>query len=392
MKVLFINAVCGSGSTGRIVTDLAALLQSRGHQAKVAFGLGEARNISSENAVKFGRNADYYLHNFLSRLTDHAGLYSSAQTRRLLGEIQKFQPDLIHIHTLHGYYVNFEILCAYLSRQDIPIVMTLHDCWTFTGHCTHFSVVNCDQWKLRCKHCPQLRQYPVCYGPGDVSRNFLRKQQAFTGLKNLHIVTPSLWLADLARQSFLKTYPIQVIPNGIDTKIFRPTPGADLPQGKRIILGVAGVWTDRKGLSDFFRLADRLGEDFQIVLAGLTPAQKQSLPNNILGFCRTENLKELAKLYTAAEILVNPTYEDTFPTVNLEAQACGTPVVTYDTGGSPETLLPGMGRVVPTGDIEALAQIIREGIPVPEKCPTALLGKDFAYSRYLALYRKLTGG
>ena len=390
MKVFFLNAVCGTGSTGRIVTDLAALLQSRGHDVKIAFGVGQARNITPEAAFKMNTLPGYYLHNALSRLTDHAGLYSLPQTGKLIREMEKFSPDVVHIHTLHGYYVNYELLFSYLTKADIPVVMTLHDCWTFTGHCTHFDYAGCDQWKIRCENCPQLRRYPVCYGSGDVGRNFDRKKKAFTAPKTMCIVTASRWQAELVKQSFLGKYPVRVIPNGIDPSVFHPTPGAQLPEGKKILLGAAGVWDDRKGLQDFEVLAELLGEDYQIVLVGLRPEQQQALPKSILGLCRTDNAAELAKLYTAADLFVNPTYEESFSMVNLEAQACGTPVITYRTGGAPETLLPGMGRVVPKGDVEAMAQAIREGISPPTHIPTALIGKDFACSRYLELYRQLT--
>lgn len=390
MKVLFLNAVCGTGSTGRIVTDLAALLRSQGDTAKVAFGVGQARNVPPGDAIQINTPLGYYAHNALSRLTDHTGLYSAPQTRRLLQEIEAFDPDLIHIHNLHGYYVNYQLLMDALSRTGKPLVMTLHDCWTFTGHCTHFG--SCDQWKTQCRHCPRLRRYPICYTRGDVARNFSRKEAAFTAPETLHIVAPCRWLAELASQSFLGKHPIHVIPNGVDTTLFCPTPGAELPTGKPSLLGVANVWDDSKGLFDFAALSQLLGQDYQLVLVGLTPKQRRALPPGILGLGRTESPRQLAQLYTAAALFVNPTYEDTFPTVNLEAQACGTPVVTYATGGAPETLLPGLGRTVPRGDVEALAQVIRQGLPRPAAIPTERLDKANAYRQYLALYRTLTGG
>lgn len=389
MKVLYINAVCGTGSTGRIVTDLSAMLRSQGDTAKTAFGIGRAWNIPPGDAIKINTRLGYCCHNALSRLTDHAGLYSKAQTRYLIREMEKYDPDIIHIHNLHGYYVNYELLMDHLSKTGKPIVMTLHDCWTFTGHCTHFERTGCFWWKTRCEHCPQLRRYPICCTRGDVGRNFDRKRAAFTAPKNMYIVTPSAWLAELAGQSFLGGYPIRVIPNGVDTTVFRPTPGADLPKGKPVILGVANVWDETKGLSDFVTLAQLLGGDFQIILVGLTPKQKKALPENILGICRTEDQRQLARLYTAAEVFVNPTREDTFPTVNLEAQACGTPVVTYASGGAPETLLPGMGRTVPRGDVDALARAIREGTAMPDCLHTEKLDRTAAYRQYLQLYRQI---
>ncbi len=392
MKLFYINAVCGTGSTGRIVTDLVALLHSQGSQAKAAYGVGQAHSIQPEDAVKINTPLGYYTHNALARLTDRTGLYSNAQTRRLLREIERFDPDIVHIHNLHGYYVNYEILMEGLTRIGKPIVMTLHDCWAFTGHCTHFDRIGCQQWHTQCAHCPQLRRYPSCYTRGDVARNWERKKAAFTAPRNLYITTPSRWLAELAGQSFLGCQPIHVIPNGADTRIFRPTPGAKLPADKPVLLGVANVWEENKGLADFTLLSRLLGGEYQIVLVGLTPKQKKALPREILGICRTESRQTLAQLYTAAELLVNPTYEETFPTVNLEAQACGTPVVTYASGGAPETLLPGMGRTVPRGNVEALAQAIRQGIPVPPNLSVEALDSARAYGQYLALYRDILGG
>lgn len=392
MKVLYINAVCGTGSTGRIVTDLAAQLHRQGDTARVFFGVGQARNIPEGDAVKINTPLGYYTHNALSRLTDHTGLYSIAQTRRLIREIEAFDPDIVHIHNLHGYYVNYELLLDYLAKTGKPIVMTLHDCWTFTGHCTHFDRIGCTQWQTRCEACPQLRRYPVCYTLGDTARNFDRKKAAFTAPENLHIVTPSRWLAGLAKSSFLGKHPIHVIPNGIDTAVFHPTAGADLPRGKPIVLAVANVWEENKGLSDMMALAGLLGDGYQVVLAGMTPKQKQALPPNITGICRTENPRQLAKVYSAADVFVNPTYEETFSMVNLEAQACGTPVLCYASGGAPETILPGMGRTVPRGDVHALAAAIQEGLPVPDSIPWETLDRSHTYRAYLALYRTLAGG
>ena len=385
MRIFFINAVCGTGSTGRIVADLAEFLRNQGHTVGAAYGVGQG----PEWAVKINDKMGYYLHNGLSRLTDHAGLYSRRQTRFLIEKLREFGPDVVHIHTLHGYYVNYQLLCRYLSEEKVPVVMTLHDCWAFTGHCTHFSRVGCQGWKTGCRKCPQLREYPVCWGFGDSAGNFRRKKEAFCSLENLTIVTPSRWLESLARQSFLKNANFQVVPNGIDNGPYRPLM---VPKGifsGPMVLGVAAFWSPGKGLSDFCRLAKLLPE-YQIVLIGLTPTQRKKLPPEILGLGPIHDPEELAKWYSAAEVFVNPTYEDTFPTVNLEAQACGTPVVTYDACGSPETLVPGTGRVVPVGDVEALARAIREGVAAP-RGDEAQLDRAAACRSYYQLYTQLAG-
>ena len=385
MKILYINAVCGHGSTGRMVVDLLRSAQRAGHQGKIAFGVGSPAGVLPEEVISFESKWDYYHHNALSRLTDHTGLYSAGATRRLVEEIRKFDPDVIHLHQLHGYYVHFEILFDYLRQANKPVIWTLHDCWAFTGHCTHFSDVGCRQWKTGCDGCPQLRRYPKCYFRGDAAGNYRRKRQAFCGLERLTIVTPSQWLGGLVRQSFLGKYPVVTIPNGIDAGVFRPREGALHYQGCKMVLGVANVWSEKKGLLDFYELSRRLGREYRVVLVGLTEAQRRSLPPGILGLGRTADAGELAALYSSAQVLVNPTYEDTFPTVNLEAQACGTPVVTYDTDGSPETVRDGC--VVPKGDVAALCRAV-QCVQKSTATERVVFDQSQMCGRYLELYAR----
>jgi len=391
MKVFFVNAVCGTGSTGRIVTDLLHTLRAQGHDGKIAFGVGEAKNVSPGDAVKIGGKLNYYLHNALSRLTDHAGLYSKAATRRLIRAIREYDPDVIHLHNLHGYYVNYEMLFAFLKTYGKKVVWTLHDCWAFTGHCAHYSYVGCQKWQTLCHHCSQPKAYPKCYTKGDAEKNFARKKAAFYGVPNLTVVTPSQWLADEVKKSFLKNYPVEVIHNGIDLEIFHHRE-SDFRQrygleGKKIILGVANVWNKRKGLDDFIELSKLLDDSYKIVLVGLTSEQKEALPEGILGITRTGNATELAEIYSAADVFVNLSYEDTYPTVNLEAQACGTPVLTYDTGGCAETILPNGGIVVPQGDLTAVIAEMQKlfGVSVP-KAP--VLGRPVFASNQLEFYKE----
>ena len=239
MKVLFVNLVYGTGSTGKIIADIMNLLKKYGNDVKALYGTGVCSNDA--DTVKVSGKLEYYFHNAASRFTDHAGLYSRAATRRMIREIRAFQPDLIHLHTLHGFYVNYEMLFRFLKEANIPVVWTLHDCWTFTGHCTHFSQVKCMQWQTECRDCKLLYRYPQCYWKGDVRRNFLRKKNAFTGVMNLTITTPSQWLADQVSQSFLQNYPRTVIPNGIDRTVFRPQSSSLREkyhlEDKKIVLG-----------------------------------------------------------------------------------------------------------------------------------------------------------
>ena len=336
MKVLLLNSICCDGSTGNIVADLALALRDQGDDPFVLYGIGENRRLPPENCFRFNDRKGYLRHNLMAKLTDRTGLYSTGQTKRAIEMIEAFAPDLIHLHTLHGYYVNYEILFRYLSQAGIPVVWTLHDCWAFTGHCPHFTMVGCEQWKTRCVSCPLLRDYPKSWLLSNVKGNFERKKRAVTSVPDLTIVTPSDWLGDLARQSFLGKYPVVTIHNGINREVFHARKSSFRSEyrleNKKLLLGVANVWNSRKGFNDFLTLARMLGDDYRIVLAGLKKEQMESLPENVIGLGRIQDPVRLAELYSTADLFLNPTYEDTFPTVNLEAQACGTPVVTYDVG------------------------------------------------------------
>ena len=394
MKVLFVNLVYGVGSTGKIITDMMEVLKRSGHDAKALYGTGEKSD--DPDAVRVSGKPGYYFHNAVSRFTDHAGLYSRAATRKLIREIRAFSPDVIHLHTLHGFYVNYEMLFRFLKQAGVPVIWTLHDCWAFTGHCTYFSQANCTQWQTLCQDCRLLCRYPHCYGRGDVTRNYLRKKAAFTGVKNLTLTTPSQWLADQAAHSFLRDYPCVVVPNGIDRAVFRPQPSglraAYHLQDKKIVLGVANAWNARKGLPDMLALAERLGAAYQVVLIGLTERQLPHIPPNVLGLLRTADRTELAQWYTAADVFVNPTYEETFGLTTVEAQACGTPAVVYATDGCPETLLTEDSVLVAQGDREALVCAVREvaqrGVCVDDHAADRL-DKDRAYEKYVRLYERV---
>ena len=399
MRILLINSVCGTGSTGKIIADIVNLLKKSGHEAKVLYGVGEARGVIPQDAVKTANQWDYYLHNGLSRITDHAGLYSRKATYRLIQEIKIYAPDLIHLHTLHGYYINYEILFEFLKKANIPVAWTLHDCWPFTGHCTNYSAVGCRQWQDKCIDCPQLHRYPKCWFTGDAEKNFIRKKTAFTGLQNLVITAPSHWLADQISASFLKDYPVQVIPNGIDRSIFHPQ-GGDLReryslQGKKIVLGVANVWSKSKGTDDMILLSQILDKTYQIVMIGLTSKQMEDLPKEIIGIQRTKNQQALAQWYSEADVFVNPTYEETFGLTTVEAQACGTPVVVYETGGCPETVTYGNGTIVPQGNLEKLKEAVVNVVCAGKHADSfaiKLFDKELVYQEYFHLYARIIQG
>lgn len=360
MKYLFINSVYGFGSTGRIIADKCEQLKNEGHECAAAYGRACVDNGAAQ-LIRIGTKPDYLFHAGITRLFDLNGYGSRAATQRSLSQIERFRPDVIWLHNLHGYYLNIGILFKWLKEHpQIKIFWTLHDCWAFTGHCAHFSAVKCNCWKSGCRDCPQLRDYPKTYGSDHSQRNYRKKQSCFTGLMNLTIVVPSEWLARMVRQSFLKEYPVKVSHNQIDKNLFKPTVSNFREHyelnGKTVVLGVASIWDKEKGLFDFCRLREKLGDQFAIVLVGITEKQKNKLPSGILSLPRTASPRELAEIYSAADVFVNPTHQDTYPTVNLEARACGTPVITYDVGGSPESA---DGKyIVKENDIDGLAEQI----------------------------------
>lgn len=339
MKIFQINTVCGTGSTGRIAVDIAHVLQKEGHTSCIAYGRGQAP--ADVDSYKIDSLREVYAHALLSRLTDRQGLYSTAATGRLIQKIKEYNPDIIHLHNIHGYYLKYDVLFRFLSAYNKPVVWTLHDCWPFTGHCAYFDFVHCDKWKEGCYHCPQKSSYPASCFLDRSRKNYDLKKALFTKVEKLCIVTPSHWLAGLVKESFLGKYPVKVIHNGIDLHIFKPTLSnfrrENGLEGYKIILGVASPWTPRKGLSDFIKLSKMMDDHTRIVLVGLSDRQIKKLPPHIIGIKRTNNPQELAGLYTTADVFFNPTYEDNYPTTNLESLACGTPVVTYNTGGSPES-------------------------------------------------------
>lgn len=396
MRVLQINSVCGVGSTGRIATDLYKVLEEQGHECLIAYGRGTAPK--EINSYKIGTNLDNYLHVARTRLLDQHGYGSKRPTIELVKKIKEYNPDVIHLHNLHGYYLNLEVLFNYLAEADIPVVWTLHDCWAFTGHCSHFDYIKCDKWKIGCEKCPQQMEYPSCYVLDNSKINYLLKKKLFTKLNNLTIITPSQWLSNLVKQSFLCNYPINVINNGIDLELFKHR-FSDFRvkhglEEKKIILGVSNVWNRKKGLDTFVELSEKLKEEYKVVLVGVTEKQKKNLSHKIIGITRTQDITELSEIYAAASIFVNPTLEDTFPTVNLEALACGTPIITYDTGGSKECIDTTCGRSVEKEDVLKLINEIEqftidESIKEFSRNRAKLYEKNLKYLEYIDLYGKL---
>lgn len=362
MKVLQIDVVCGVGSTGRIVSDIHNYLKSNKIESCVAYGREESKNC--DKTIKIGNKFGIYWHVFMTRFFDKHGFSSKRATLKLIEKIEEYNPDIIHLNNLHGYYLNIEILFQYLKESNKKIFWTLHDCWDFTGHCAYFDLIKCTKWKTECNRCPQLDSYPSSYFWDNSKSNYYRKKENYSGVKNLTIITPSEWLSNLVKESFLKEYPVVVINNGIDTDIFKKRESKIRDKleirDKFIILGVASPWSKRKGFEDFLELSKMLEEDEIIIMVGLSKEQILKLPKNIIGLEKTNSAVELSELYSTANIFFNPTYEDNYPTVNLEALSCGTPVITYNTGGSPECITTNNGYIVEQGDIKKALLKMRE--------------------------------
>ena len=341
------------------------------------------------------------MHALGSNLFDRHGLFSGFRTRELVKKLKRLKPDIIHLHCIHGYYINYRILFEFLSEVNVPVVWTFHDCWPFTGHCAHFENAGCKKWMKGCHSCELLKQYPRSLFVDNSERNWHLKRMCFTSVDNMHLVAVSSWLGELVRQSFLTKYPIHVIYNGVDLSLFKPVHNNirneyGIYPDEILVLGVATAWGKDKGLDDFVKLSKE--PDIRVILVGVSDTLKRRLPANMITINRTENQSRLAELYSAADIFVNPTYNDSFPTVNLEALACGTPVITYRTGGSPEAVTNETGVVLEKGDINGLMHAVRSLAGSSFKYEHSsdcirraemYFDKDKQFDKYTRLYKEL---
>lgn len=397
--VLQINTTYNWGSHGRIAEEIGQLVINKGGNSYVAYG--RHYNKGTSVPIRIGSKRDVYQHVIQTRLFDKHGLASQKATKKLIDTILKIKPDIIHLHNIHGYYINYPILFDFLSKYNVPVVWTLHDCWSFTGHCSHYVFENCHKWQTICNNCPQLKQYPISLGLDRSTHNHKDKQKYFTSLQKLFIVPVSNWLAQEVNNSFLKNYPQTVIHNGINLNNFNPKNITKCQKGifsRFVILGVASIWTERKGLNDFIKLRKLLSNDYIIILVGLSSKQIKQLPTGIIGIQRTNSVEELAEYYSIADVFLNPTWEDTFPTTNLEALACGTPVITYQTGGSTEAIDANTGVVIKPGDLKNLAEETikicnrKDKEKISYLCrqrAISLFDKNLCYEAYYRLYQDL---
>lgn len=390
MKVVQINTVCGSGSTGKICVDVSKLLTERGVENYIFYAYGDSDYSLGR---KYMHTPEVKLAALQSRILGNWGFNSRTATKRLIAMLEQVQPDIVHLHNLHGHNCNLEMLLSYFREKKIRLFWTFHDCWAFTGYCMHYDMIGCDRWKTGCHACPQKREYSWFL---DRSRHYYERKKTLFSNLDLTIVTPSHWLAEQVKQSFLKDYPVHVIHNGIDLEIFRPRESDFRKkhglEDKKILLGVAFGWGPRKGLDVFCELAKSLDDRYKIVLVGTDEKTDKLLPENILSIHRTQNQIELAEIYTAADVFVNPTREENYPTVNMEAIACGTPVITFRTGGSPEILDEKTGIVVEKNDVDALQKAIEtmceENSLLKSDCPrrAEAFEQRACFQNYLSLY------
>ncbi len=399
-KILQINTVINSGSTGRIAEEIGLLAINRGWESYIAFGRNN--RFSKSNKIKIGGSASIFLHVLRSRLFDRHGFGSKVATRKLINKIDSIKPDIIHLHNIHGYYINIDLLFDYLSKTNIHVVWTLHDCWPMTGHCTHFMSVNCDKWQTNCNKCPLKKEYPTSLFFDQSKKNFFQKKGLFTKVESMTLVPVSDWLSGVVKESYLNKYPIVRIHNGVDLDLFIPRDVEWLQkkmgvENKIVILGVASVWDKRKGLPDFLRLSDLLKVDEVLILVGVSQKILNTLPENIIGIRKTESVKELSDFYSLADVYLNLTWEDNFPTTNLESLACGTPVITYKTGGSPESITTDTGFVVDQGDLLSVRKSIdmiknRSKAYYTINCRNRamkLYDKNAQFEHYFNLYNRL---
>ena len=400
-RLLQINITANWGSHGKIAEMLGQTVIKAGWQSYIAYG--RWYNKSKSQLYHIGNPIDEYIHGLGSRLLDNQGLLSHHVTKQLVKYITSIQPDIIHLHNIHGYYLNYPLLFNYLSSSNTPVVWTLHDCWAFTGHCAHYMSVNCKKWMTHCQDCPLKHAYPASWLIDRSYKNFEDKRRLFLSVKKLTIVPVSKWLEKDLRKSFFQDCDIHQIYNGIDTSIYYPEKKKKeilkkyyIPTNKKIILGVASNWY-QKGLGDFIRLSHLVDENYVIVLVGLNDKELSNLPKNIIGIKRTESQAELRSLYSSSDVYFNPTWVDNFPTTNIEALACGTPIVVYDTGGCAEAVSPTTGYVVRQGNIKEAHERIKEicehsKIQYIEECRSQVLNKynsEQQYKEYYDLYTSI---
>lgn len=407
MRVLFINTVCGRSSTGGIIRDIDSVLKQHGSVSMCLYGRYDAP--AQMCSKKIETTMGFYKHVLLTRFFDRQGFGSRKATKRAIKEIERFQPDIIHLHNLHGSYINIKLLFDYLKNTNIPIVWTLHDCWAFTGHCTHYLYDNCNKWMNgTCDRCPQKKEYPASIFLDQSKRNYKEKKDAFLGCNNLVITVVSDWLCGQVKQSFLREYPIKRIYNGVDTEIFKPTESnvrekIGITESEIMILCVTDGWSTRKGINYIFELFEQckaLSLPYRIVMVGVQEKVRKEIPKGIIALPRTDNVNQLVELYSCADVFWNPSKIETFGMVNIEALACGTPVITMNSTACPETIDLSCGITIDPD--EAVIKQVLDAIPLlagngkknQDACrkKAEAFSKTQSYTEYIKLYNEIYRG
>lgn len=401
-KLFQICAEGNTGSTGTIAEAIGLHVLDKGWESHIAYG--RFPRPSKSQLFRIGSDFDIILHGLETRLFDRHGLGSRKATNKLIKQIKAIKPDVIHLHHLHGYYINIIALFEFLSTVNVPIVWTFHDCWSFTGHCSFFDYAGCEKWKTECNNCPQKSDYPKSVLFDRSKANFHLKKKLFTSTNNLVIVSVSKWLDNLVSQSFFKDTNHVCIYNGIDIETFKYTQNNEAVKQKYdlknsfIILGVATTWDRRKGLEDFIELSKFLNPDIVIILVGLSQKQINSLPDNIIGLSRTENKSELVDLYSTADIFLNLSDEETFGLTTAEAMACSTPVIVYNKTASPELVDGKTGIIVEKNNLTSLLNAIdlirtngkeHYSTACRERAVEKFNAKD-RFNEYFDLYKKMS--
>lgn len=403
MKTLVqINVSLNQGSTGRIVEEIGLLAKGTGWDSYMVHG-ARYMNPSKLHSIQVDSKNDEYLHYIKTLLFDKHGLGSTAATKQLVKKLKQINPNIVHLHNIHGYYINYKILFDYLIDNQIPTLWTMHDCWPFTGHCAYFDKIGCNKWIDQCCNCPQLKEFPKSILLDNSNNNYNLKKSLYEKMPNLLLVPVSKWLGDLASQSIIGRREIKVIHNGIDLSVFRPLDQLFLKkkyhlEDKFVILGVSNIFGERKGFVDFLRLAEKMSH-CTIILIGLSEEENKQLLPNMIGIRYTESIEQMVEYYSMADVFANPTYEDNFPTTNIEALACGTPVITYNTGGSPEAVSEETGYVVKKSDLRdfviKIIQVESRGKKSYLEACRKRAEKEFnhkiQYAKYLEIYDTLIG-
>lgn len=399
MVLLQINVDANNGSNGSIARDIGTIALEKGWDSYIAYG---RKHIPCDSTlIRVGNGLDIKIHGLLTRLFDLHGLGSRITTKLFLKKIDKTRPDIVHLHNIHGYYINYQLLFKYLIKNNIPVVWTFHDCWPFTGHCGHFESYGCSRWKSKCHKCPAVHDYPTSWFFDRSKQAFKLKNRLFTSPQTMHIVTVSKWLKGLAEESFFSKYPIHVVYDGIDTESFKPR-NSNLRQvygleNKFILLSAAANWSNAKGWNDYLKLSNMLPNDCVIMLVGVTDKQRETLPSNIIGVPRQESKEKLSEFYSMADVLLNLSYQETFGMTTAEAMACGTPGISYDRTASPELISPDTGIIVEAGNMEqiinAITTIQKNGKSFYSRACRQRVMENFDFKKvnqqYFEIYKKI---